>query len=180
MTAAHLSSFAVQKYDRTSILLHWLIALLLIGNGVLALLIDNWPREQRAPIVNIHALLGVLLVALTLWRIANRFARPAPPLPPGERWVTISSKSVHGLLYLATLAIPFTGMVTLWLRGRGVDFGIFQIPPMLAENRDAAKGVKEVHEFLFFATMALAALHAAAAVWHQVSLKDRLIERMKF
>jgi cytochrome b561 len=180
MTAAALATPPLHKYDRTSVALHWLIALVLVADGMLGLMIDNWPREQRAPIVNIHALLGILLVALTLWRIANRFARPAPPLPLGERWVTISSKSVHGLLYLATLAIPFTGMVTLWLRGRGVDFGIFQMPPMLAENRDAAKGVKEIHEFLFFATMALAALHAAAAVWHQVSLKDRLIERMKF
>ena len=179
MTLAASPLAPVAKYDRASILLHWLIALLLVGNGVLALMIDNWPREQRPPIVNLHALLGVLLVALTLARIANRFARPAPALPPGERWVAISSKSVHGLLYLATLAIPFTGMVTLWLRGRGVDFGVFQMPPMLAENRDAARGVKEVHEIMFFATMALAALHAAAAVWHQVSLKDRLLERMK-
>ena len=178
MTAT--TAAAQLRYDRVSILLHWLIALLLVGNGVLALMIDNWPREQRPPIVNLHALLGVLLVALTLWRIANRFAHPAPPLPPGERWVTIASKSVHGLLYLATLAIPFTGMITLWLRGRGVDFGLFQMPPLLAENRDAGKVVKEIHELMFFGMMALAILHAAAAVWHQVSLKDRLIERMKF
>ena len=84
MTTAAVTDIPVQKYDRTSIILHWLIALILVGNGVLALLIDNWPRDQRPPIVNIHALFGVLVVILTLWRIVNRVSHPAPPLPPGE------------------------------------------------------------------------------------------------
>ena len=180
MSTAAISSVPLQKYDRTSIALHWLIAALLVADGVLGLMIDTWPREQRGPIVNLHALLGICVAALAMGRIANRLARPAPPLPPGERWVSVASKSIHGLLYLATLAIPLTGMIALFLRGRGVNFGLFQLPALLAENRDAARNVKTLHELLFFATMAVAALHAAAAIWHQISLKDRLLERMKF
>lgn len=179
MTSVPHQLAAVQKYDRTSIILHWTIALILVGDGVLALLLDNWPREQRPPILNIHALFGILVLLLTLWRIANRVTHPAPPLPPGEGYVETAAKAVQGLLYLATIVIPLTGVVTLWLRGAGVDFGVFQIPPMLTENRTTARSVKEVHETLFWITMVLAAGHAGAAIWHQVFLKDNLIARMK-
>ncbi len=179
MTSAALTNVTVQKYDRTSIILHWLIALILVGNGILAMMVDQWPREQRPPIVNIHALFGVAVVILTLWRIVNRVTHPAPPLPPGEGFVEKAAKAVQGLLYLATLALPLSGLVALWLRGRGVDFGFFQMPAMLAENRATARSVKEVHELLFWGTMVLAAGHAGAAIWHQIFLKDNLISRMK-
>lgn len=168
------------KYDRTSVVLHWLIALLLLGDGVLALLIDTWPREQRPPVVNIHAIIGVTVLLLTFWRIANRFANPAPPLPPARVMTEKLAKAGHGLLYLGTIAIPLTGAITLWLRGRGLDFGVFQVPPLLAENKDAARSVKEIHELMFYGTLAVVAGHVAAALWHQFSLKDRLLERMRF
>lgn len=180
MTSTAYPAYPPQKYDATTIVLHWLIALILVGNGVLALVIDAWPKDQRPPIVNLHAVLGVALLALTLWRIANRVVKPTPPLPPGPVWMEKSAKAVQGLLYLLTLTIPISGMVMMQMRGRGVDFGFFQIPVMLTENRDAARGVKEVHELMFWGAMALAGLHAAAAFWHQLSLRDRLIDRMKF
>lgn len=180
MTSTAYNAYPVQKYDATTIVLHWLIALILVGNGVLALVIDAWPKDQRPPIVNLHAVFGVLLLALTLWRIANRVAKPTPPLPPGPAWMEMASKAAQGLLYLLTLLLPISGMVMMQLRGRGVDFGIFQIPVMLTENRDTARSVKEVHELMFWGAMAIAGLHALAALWHQFGLKDRLLERMKF
>ncbi|QLP97870.1 MAG: cytochrome b/b6 domain-containing protein [Rhodoblastus sp.] len=97
---------AVRKYDRVSVVLHWSIAALIVANGVLAMMIDTWPREQRPPIVNLHAVLGLAVLALAVWRIANRLKNPAPPLPPGPVWMEKAAKAGHGLLYLGTLLIP--------------------------------------------------------------------------
>lgn len=181
MTAVSVSSLPVRKYDRTSILLHWLIALLLVGNGVFAMMIDNWPKDQRPPIINLHAVFGVLVLLLTFWRIANRFKSPAPPLPPAPAWVEKAAKASHGLLMLGTLLIPISGAPALFTRGMGLNLGIFQIGPFMARQEKSIVGpITEVHEWLFWATMAVAGAHVVAALWHQLSLRDRLMERMKF
>lgn len=175
------SSVPLQKYDRTSVLLHWLIALLLLGNGVLALMIDNWPRDERPPIINLHAVIGVVVLALALGRIANRLRNPAPPLPDGPAWVEKAAKAGHGLLYLGTLLIPLSGAPALFTRGMGLNLGLFQIGPIMERQDRALIGpVTEIHEVLFYGTLALVAGHVVAALWHQFSLRDRLLERMRF
>ena len=181
MTAAAAPSVVVRKYDHTSIILHWTIALLIVGNGVLAMMIDNWPREERPPIVNLHAVLGVAVLLLTVVRIVNRIKNPAPPLPAGPAWIEKAAKAGHGLLYLGTLLIPLSGFAALFTRGFGLNFGLFQIAaPMARQDRSVFGPVTEVHELLFWAVIIIAAGHAGAALWHQFSLRDRLLERMKF
>lgn len=182
MTASSAYAAPVQKYDRTTIVLHWTLAILLAGNGVLAMMIDNWPREQRPPIVNLHAVIGVIVLLLTVWRIANRVKRPAPPLPAGATsWAEKATKAGQGLLYLGTLLIPLSGFGAMFVRGRGIDFGLFQIAaPMARQDKSVIGPVTEIHELLFWGTAILVAGHVAFALWHQVSLKDRLLERMKF
>lgn len=176
-----IAPVAMQRYDRTSVMLHWAIALLIAGNGVLALMIDNWPREERPPILNIHALFGVLALVLTLWRILNRRANPAPALPPGPAWMEKASKAGHHALYLLTFLIPLSGAPALWVRGRALNLGLFEIPSPLAQQpRPVVGQVTEIHEWMFWLTVAVIAGHIAAALWHQFSLKDRLLERMRF
>lgn len=172
---------AVRKYDRVSVVLHWSIAALIVANGVLAMMIDTWPREQRPPIVNLHAVLGLAVLALAVWRIANRLKNPAPPLPPGPVWMEKAAKAGHGLLYLGTLLIPLSGAPALLSRGMGLDFGVFRIAaPFARQDRSIIGPLTEAHELLFWGVMVIAAGHAAAALWHQFSLRDRLLERMKF
>lgn len=173
------STAANFRFDATSIVLHWAVALLIVGNGVLALLIEAWPRDQRPPIVNLHGVIGVLILLLSIWRLANRFVHPAPPLPPGNPLMDKLANLMMLTLWLLTIALPITGAVALWLRGRGLDFYLFQMSPPLAANRELGRSVREVHELIFWFGAVLVAGHVAAALYHQLVLKDRLLLRMK-
>ena len=167
----------VSRYDRTSIFFHWTIAALIVANGPLGMYLDSVPRDARGPYINAHAIIGGLVLILTLARLVNRLINKAPPLP-GSGPLNVLAKLGHAALYIVTLLVPISGMRTMWLRGRGVDLGVLQIPSPLATNLDAAKQTAEMHELFFFAMLLLVVGHVAAAVYHQVVLKDRLMARM--
>ena len=84
----------------------------------------------------------------------------------------------HLVLYALMLAVPLIGLAVIFLRGRGIDFGMFTIPSPLAANRPSARLAKELHELLAWGLMLLAAGHAAVAVWHHKVRRDGVLLRM--
>ena len=71
-----------EGYGPVAIALHWAVFLLVVAVGWLGLLHDDWPRATQAFWINIHALLGLLMFALVLTRIAWRRTHTPPDLPP--------------------------------------------------------------------------------------------------
>ena len=96
--------------------LHWLIALLVIGNLVGGHLVerfeDGGPSGQAmaATLMLLHMSSGVTILALTLVRIGWRLANPPPPLPA---YMTPLERRLAGLVhlgfYLLLLLLPFSG-----------------------------------------------------------------------
>jgi cytochrome b561 len=82
------------------------------------------------------------------------------------------------LLYILMLLVPMIGIPTLLYRGRGIDFGVFQIPPMLARTPEIFHPLTDVHGYAAYALVALALGHVAAGLYHQFILKDDLLSRM--
>ena len=76
-TGTSLSS----RYTRTAMTLHWLIALLMIGNVVLGLSADSWPDDWVRPVVDTHKSIGITVLGLALMRILWRVTHKPPPLP---------------------------------------------------------------------------------------------------
>lgn len=169
---------ASARYDRVSILLHWLIAGLIVANALLAMVAESFPREARMPYMNIHGILGALVLLLTIWRIANRVKNPAPPLVDRD-WVVKSSKIGHGLLYLATILLVVSGAVSFGFRGRGLDFGLFKISLPITPDKAMGGQTGDVHQVIFWLGAAVVAGHVAAALWHQFVWKDGLMNRMR-
>ncbi|MBK9081988.1 MAG: cytochrome b/b6 domain-containing protein [Rhizobiales bacterium] len=173
-----MTSPYVQRYARPAIALHWAIALAILAGAVLGLSLEAIPREQRLPWANLHAVLGTLILLLTLARLYVRATHIPPPLYDRD-WVIALSKVGHVALYALTLALPVSGLVMWWLRGRGLDLWAFQIPSPLAVNRDAAKLAEEAHEIVFWIGALAVGGHVLAALVHQFVWKDRLLERMR-
>jgi cytochrome b561 len=165
-------------YDKTSARLHWGIAALIAANALIPFYAETLPREGRPSVMNYHAIIGALVLILTLWRIVNRTRRPAPPLIQ-PRWSVISAKVGHGFLYLATLLLPISGAVAWAFRGRGFDFGLFQIPSPVAADRAIGGPAGDAHGVIFWLGAALVAGHVAAALYHQFVMRDGLISRMR-
>jgi len=172
-----------RRYGTVAIALHWLIALLIAFNFVAAWIADELPKEQGQQIMGNHVAFGVCILLLTVVRIVWRITHRGPPLLPMARWEAILAHAVHGLLYLAMLAVPLAGylMESAWSGGQPIDmFGLFHFPALpFAQDKHLAEEVfGEAHEILAYSLLALLALHVAGALKHQLLDKMPELQRI--
>lgn len=168
------------RYDTLTMGLHWLIALLIAGDYALILIREEMPRgPARTEMLSTHMAIGLMVFALVLLRL---FWRPfAPKLAPVAQKPLLSSaaKTGHIALYALMIALPLGGLISAWLKGRGVSvFGLFALPSPLAANKELGEQIEELHGLAGHAIMILAGLHALAAIGHQWILKDGTLGRM--
>jgi cytochrome b561 len=170
---------AIQRYNSRAILLHWLIAAMILLLFVGGLTIDAFPKDWKSAMINLHALGGLTLALLVIYRIFWRLTHAAPALPASVSPLIARAAGLgHLALYLLMLAVPIIGVPTLLWRGRGLDFGLFQIASPFTRTPEIYKPLTEIHELGAFALVILALLHAAVGVWHQFVQKDGILLRM--
>ena len=126
-----------------------------------------------------HKLLGIVILALVLARLAYRLLHGAPPHAPDiERWQAIASRINHWGLYLLLIAVPAAGYVGISLFPALDVFGVLSLPGVVAPDRAASETAFAVHGTLVAALAALAALHVAAALFHYFVRRDSVLARM--
>lgn len=172
------SSALPQRYDSVARSLHWASALLIAAAFVMGLTIDVLPRDSRPPYLNLHVLVGLAVVVLALVRVGWRAGHAAPPPANSGPLATLALKLGHGALYFLMFVVPLFGFAPLFARGRGINFGLFQIASPIERTKEWIGPTTEVHEIAAYALIALAVGHAAAAIYHQVALKDGVLLRM--
>jgi cytochrome b561 len=169
------------SYGAIAKLLHWSIVLLLIAQFIFASLAEDLPDGAgQLEMLGRHKSFGMLILLLALARIAWRLANPTPrPAPGTPRWQRIAAASTHGLLYLLILAQPLVGWAMSSAGGHPVAlFDWFAFPAIVAPDHDLHEALEEVHELLAGTIVAVAALHAAAALYHHFLLRDDVLRRM--
>lgn len=179
------------KYTRTAIALHWLVALLIFINLVLAFITEQIPEDWIRPAINTHKSIGITVLGLVLMRLLWRLTHKPPPLPASyPRWERITAHAAHILFYLFMLALPLTGWLhdSAWKAAPEVKmywFGLFEWPrfdfimqlePVLKEQLHGQLG--EIHEYLGFGLIGLWVLHVGAALKHQFIDKHQELQRM--
>ena len=173
------STLPAASYDRDAIAFHWTIAVMICFLAAVGLRLDSMPNADKAYWVNMHVCFGLVFFLLVIGRLVWRIGHKPPPLPSSiDAFTRKTSTGVHHLMYALILVIPMVGFVALAWHGRGFDFGLFKISPGIASNKVIYPVAEDVHGMLVYLLLALAALHAAAAVWHQFIRKDGLISRM--
>ena len=170
----------MQRYNKVSISLHWLIALLIFFNFALGLYMADLPLSPlKLQRYSWHKWAGVtvfvLLVIRLLWRITHKPPSPAP-MP---RWQHIAATAVHHLLYVFMFIVPLSGWLMSSAYGfQTVWFGVLPLPDLLDKNKELADTLKEVHEALNYGMLGLVVAHVGAALKHQFIEKDGLMGRM--
>ncbi|MGE0080070.1 MAG: cytochrome b [Thiohalomonadaceae bacterium] len=170
------------RYGAVSVALHWAVALTVFGLFGLGLWMtgltyyDPWYRLGPWW----HKGIGVVLCAAVLLRLGWRLGSVRPhPLPHHRPWERVAARLVHGLLYLLLLSVMVSGYLISTADGRPLGvFDLFTIPAVVSgrENQEDLAG--EVHLVLASVLVALAALHALAALKHAFVDKDRTLARM--
>lgn len=172
-------------YGGVSRLIHWLSAALMGGIVGLGLYSSSLPRDiaLRDDILVVHKSLGLLIIALTVARLAWMLYSPAPldakTLKPWER---TAAHLGHALLYLILLLMPLSGLVFSEGAGRDVTFfHLFSLPQFVP--LDAALAPREqvyyklgkyLHENVFQWTLyAIFVMHLAGVLKHRLIDGDR-------
>ena len=179
-----------RRYTSVAIVLHWLIALLAIGQFAGGLYIEELERgAQKFALIQLHKSFGVMVLLLTLVRLGWRLSHPAPPLPDAmtaiERTI---ARATHWAFYALLIGIPLVGwaLVSASPFADSVQtyiFGVIHWPHLpffgaIEDREGVAHDIKEVHELLAFLMIGLVALHVAAALKHHFVNRDDVLTRM--
>ena len=93
------------QWGSVSKTLHWLVVLLLIGQGILGLTMGDFSRETRMELTGLHKSIGItilmLAVARLLWIVFNGRPDPAPGVTPLQHALRRSQPEVAALLRAA-------------------------------------------------------------------------------
>ena len=173
---------SIDHWGAISKSLHWLIALLILGQGVLGLVMGEvGSRSTQFQLYGIHKSIGFTILALVLVRVLWRLYAGAPaPVAGMPRWQVLAAKAGHIGLYVLMFAVPMSGWVLSSAAG-GYNqrfFGLFEVPSLVAENSALQEAAGETHEVLFWLLMLLAAVHVAAALYHHLFMHDATLRRM--
>ncbi|NII12086.1 cytochrome b [Oleiagrimonas sp. C23AA] len=172
-----------QRWGAIAQLAHWLVAVLIIAQGILGLVMVELPKRPSVfAIYNLHKSLGLTILALALLRLIWRAFDRRPLDPPGmPRWQRVISHGTHHLLYLLLFAVPLSG----WLFDSASAlrplfwWNTIRMPSLTGGPSPALRHLAgETHETLFWILVAVAALHIGAALYHHVFQRDNVLRRM--
>lgn len=171
-----------QQWGAIAITLHWLVALLVLEQFALGwwmtdlTLYDHWYHKAPA----IHKGIGSLLFLLVLVRVGWRLYNGRPQELASHRpWERVVAGYTHIALYLLLFGVMVSGYLISTADGRGIEvFGLFTVPATLQgiEHQEDVAGV--IHLGLAVTLVALALLHAGAALKHHFIDRDRTLRRM--
>jgi cytochrome b561 len=170
------------RYSRTAILLHWLIALLIIGAFTMGLVMTDIPgiTPTKLKYYSWHKWAGVTVLALAALRLLWRLRHRAPAYPATMKsWEKTAAHSLHSLLYVLMFAVPLSGyFYTLAAGVPVVWFGLFKLPVLIAPNPELKPVLKALHYWLNMGLAASVGLHIAAAFKHVLVDRDGVMKRM--
>ncbi len=170
----------LQRYGLAAILLHWILAVLIVGLFALGkYMVDLTyydPWYKKAP--DLHRSAGVTVAALFCVRLAWRISN-LQPSAIGRFWEQRLALFMHRLFYLLVACVAVSGYMITTADGQAISvFSVFEIPATVYgfENQEDVAG--EIHEWLTSLLIALLVLHALAALKHHFIDRDSTVRRM--
>ncbi|ARP98051.1 cytochrome b [Pseudorhodoplanes sinuspersici] len=172
-----------ERWSTEIIVLHWLTAVC-----VIVLVVVGWELGahaahigQRTMLLQWHASLGVALLAVLLVRILVRLVSKRP-LSFGESQLRHrSALAVQVALYLAMIALVFTGVVAAAPRPFGPAvhlFGIWPLPRISGLPLIVMQNIRSIHAALVWFMIGLVGMHVMAAVYGTFVRGDWTLLRM--
>jgi cytochrome b561 len=179
------------RYTTPAILLHWIIAVLMIGNLLVGLFFTKLPDDWIRPVLDTHKSTGITVLGLVLLRILWRLGHKPPPFAAGMAlWEKAAAHIVHFGLYVFMALMPLTGwlMDSAW---KDADthpmffFGTFEWPRiayfqrLTVEQKDHWHDLfGAIHQYAGYLLFWVIVLHIAGALKHQFVDREPEFRRM--
>jgi len=193
---------STQRYTKVAVILHWLIALAIIGMFALGWYMGDLPKDApkqtefdlfgwgiytwhmdepgsvRNLYFNLHKSLGFTLLWLILFRVYWRITHTPPAmLSSYSAFERKLATATHHCLYLLMVGMPLTGvLMTLYSKFGLKWFGLEVFGGL--DNASLRDFFKESHELFANILLALFILHVVGAIKHRFIDKDQTLSRM--
>lgn len=168
-----------------TIILHWMIALLIVGLIVLGYVMTrpDIDPELQFSLYQWHKSFGMTALALAfirlVWWLANIHPDPVASLSGLERR---ASSVTHAFLLALTIAVPLAGWAVASTSTLNIPTLLFNrvlIPHLPMEKSEAAETFwSNAHAWLAYGLAGLVVLHAGAALLHHFWRRDEVLLRM--
>jgi cytochrome b561 len=174
------------RYDGLTIALHWATALIVIFMFASA---QIWERLEhstplREGLQSVHISLGILLAVIIigrlLWRlftVSTGRSKQQPIAMP--TLLKAASHRTHLVLYLLLIAQIVLGFLFRWSQAEPFYFfGLFPIPDIFDFDSIMTSTFGMLHNYVAWALIIVAGVHALAALFHHYVLRDGVLRRM--
>lgn len=164
----------MNSISRISRSLHWLIALGMIANWIVAHLGEDEDFYDRT-----HMTIGILVLFFGTWRLLNRLREGFPnPLSKPSLFDPIA-KITHWILLLLPIIMPISGILLFYGEGYGLSFFRFEFfKGTGVENKPLADLAEDIHELAATVLLFALGLHVLGALKHHFIDKDETLKRM--
>jgi len=172
----------MRRYSIPAIVLHWLIALAIIGTFTLGLVMTDIQGISMAKLryTSWHKWAGVTVLALAALRLLWRLFNKPPAYQAGmPRWQHGAAHGLHLTLYVLMFAVPLSGYFFSLAAGYPVVyFAKIPLPVLIGPDPVLRDTLRELHYWFNMLLAALVALHVLAAFKHLLIDRDGIMQRM--
>ncbi len=160
--------------------LHWLVVILLVAQYIVGWTMPHVGRNTLpVGLIFWHVTIGMTLLAVIVLRFGWKLIHPVAPYPGLPRWQNRLASALHGILYLALVAHILMGWANASARAWNVDIlGILPMPWIMPAASRTGMALGDIHNTFAWTLLALIVLHVAAALYHYVVRRDRVLQRM--
>jgi cytochrome b561 len=166
-------------YDGPEKAFHWLTVVLVLTLYALSQIWGFVPRDAgRHAVIVLHISLGVVLTAVLALRILWRVGPGRRVLPATTGLVELAAQAMHYVLYAVLITQMALGFLYRWSETSVPVFGLFEIPSPASFTKPQHHLFGQLHNWMAYVILGLAGLHAAAALYHHLVLRDDVLLRM--
>jgi cytochrome b561 len=184
-----MTAGSATRYTRVAIALHWVTAAAILALIAVGWIMGDMPKgEAQFATVQLHKSFGILVLLLSVARVAWRLMNPPPPAPPMPALQGAIARGVHIAFYALIILMPLSGWIMVSASPRGIATELFgmvpwpHIPGLADLTPDTKRALHEplefVHSKLAWVIIVLLALHVGGALKHHFVDKDGLLARM--
>lgn len=183
-----------QSYGAVSVCLHWMTALLVLLLLTSAVIMAIWLPDRSAPdlatplgpldrrsIILIHEALGVVLIPVTVARIAWRLFSRKPQSLVSVKSLRIAAEITWRLLLLGLVVQLLSGTLALLFYGYPLqifNLTLFSLPT--AESAAGHEVAELVHFYTGWSIASFVALHVSGTLYHALFERDGTLRRICF
>jgi cytochrome b561 len=169
----------IGRYDLSMRLLHWLMAIIILGLIASGLLEDFIPPGIKKDVFSLHKSFGITALGLWLLRLWLRAKRGVPAYPASMPAADqrMAKAAILGF-YVSMLLMPLSGWLMSNSKGRDVAWFGFDLPHLVGEDEFIRAITRPMHSYVGYFLLVLIAVHVLAVVKHHMKDKLPIIRRM--